>query len=116
MSHMTIGIGFPFVLFANIIDDLPYVILHCFYQKGVADKMKYVIFLNGEVCVFPESVGHNFIAGGRPVRSAGFCRIETFRDTFDDVRATVSVWGRSDTLNVNSNPDDKYDIAQAFHQ
>ena len=78
--------------------------------------MKYIIFLNGEVCVFPETVGHNFIAGGRPVRSAGFCRIETYRDDFDDVRAKVSVWGRSDTLNVDSNPSDKIDIMQAFRQ
>ena len=78
--------------------------------------MKYVIFLNGEVCVFPDSVGHNFIAGQRLVRSAGFCRVETYRDDYDDVRAKVSVWGRSDTLNVDSHPEDKHDIAMIFRQ
>lgn len=40
------------------------------------------------------------------VVSAGFCRIETFRNQWDDVRAKVSVWGKSASLGVKNNPED----------
>lgn len=32
--------------------------------------------------------------------------IETFRTPFDDIRAKVSVWGKSDSLNKTSNAED----------
>lgn len=76
--------------------------------------MKYIIFMNGEVCVFPKTVSHSFIAGDRLVRSAGFCRIETYRNEFDDVRAKVQVWGDSFTLGVKSNPGDAEEISRMF--
>ena len=68
--------------------------------------MKYIIFSNGEPVVFSDAVGHNEVAGKRMVDSAGFCRIETFRNQWDDIVAKVSVWGESTSLGVKSHPED----------
>lgn len=68
--------------------------------------MKYVILTNGEPIVFPDTLGHNEVVNKEMVRSAGFCMIETFRTPFDDIRAKVSVWGKSDSLNKTSNAED----------
>lgn len=68
--------------------------------------MKYIIFANGSPVIFPDSVGHKEVAGNKMVVSAGFCRIETFRNQWDDIRAKVSIWGKSTSLGVKSNPDD----------
>lgn len=68
--------------------------------------MKYIIFANGEPVIFPDTLGHNEVAGSRMVNSAGFCHIETHRNQWDDIRAKVSVWGESTSLKVKSNPED----------
>lgn len=68
--------------------------------------MKYIIFSNGEPVIFPDTLGHKEVAGMRMVDSAGFCRIETYRNQWDDIRAKVSVWGESTSLGVKSNPVD----------
>lgn len=68
--------------------------------------MKYIIFTNGSPVIFPNSVGHKEIAGNKMVVSAGFCRIETFRNQWDDIRAKVFVWGESKSLGVKSDPED----------
>lgn len=77
-------------------------------------EMKYIVFMNGEVCVFPKTVSHSFMAGNKIVLSAGFCRIETYRNEYDDIRAKVQVWGDSVTLGVESNPDDANAISRMF--
>lgn len=76
--------------------------------------MKYIIFSNGEPIVFPDTLGHNEVAGKRMVRSAGFCRIETFRNQWDDIVAKVSVWGESTSLGVKSYPEDAEDIKKIW--
>lgn len=68
--------------------------------------MKYIIFENDLPIIFSESVGHKEVAGNKKVISAGFCRIETFRNQWDDVRANVCVWGESTTLGVKSSTED----------
>lgn len=68
--------------------------------------MKYIIFANNEPVIFPDTLGHNEVAGNRMVNSAGFCRIETYRNQWDDTRAKVSVWGESTSLKVKSCPED----------
>ena len=68
--------------------------------------MKYIVFEDDTAIVFADSSSHKAMAGTKPVRSAGFCLIETHRNAFDDVRAKVSVWGESTTLNKKSNPQD----------
>lgn len=72
--------------------------------------MKYIIFSNGEPVVFPDALGYNEVAGNHMVSSAGFCRIETYRDQWDDIQAKVSVWGESTSLGVKSHPGDAEDI------
>ena len=73
--------------------------------------MKYVIFQTGETVLFAESVTHAFVAGSRPVRSAGYCLLETKRNQFDDIRANVICYGGSDSLGVTSRPEDAKEIA-----
>jgi len=68
--------------------------------------MKYVIFQTGETVLFAESVTHAFVAGSRPVRSAGFCVLETNRNRFDEIRAKAICYGGSDSLGVTSRPED----------
>ena len=47
--------------------------------------MKYIRFMDNSVLVFADSLNHADVAGGKLVRSAGFCRIETSRNKFDDI-------------------------------
>lgn len=76
--------------------------------------MKYIVFADNTAVVFAESSSHKFVAGDKMVRSAGFCRIETYRNDFDDVRAKVSVYGESTTLGVKSEKEDAELIANMF--
>ena len=57
--------------------------------------MKYIIFTDGSAVIFGDTTSHKAVAGNRPVSSAGFCRVETFRNDYDDVRAKVSAWGKA---------------------
>lgn len=76
--------------------------------------MKYIIFANGEPIIFSDTLSHKEVAGNHMVNSAGFCRIETYRNQWDDVRAKVSVWGRSDSLNVESCQEDAKEIERIW--
>lgn len=76
--------------------------------------MKYIVFMDNTAVLLPKSASHNWIAGNKIVKSAGFCRIETYRNDFDDVRAKVSVWGESTTLGVKSDPQDAELIKMMF--
>lgn len=76
--------------------------------------MKYVIFQSGDAIIFGDFASHKDMAGNRPVMSAGFCMVETFRNQFDDIRAKVSVWGKSDSLHVESNQRDSEVLAAIF--
>lgn len=76
--------------------------------------MKYIVFENEDAIIFSNRCSHDFIAAGRNVLSAGFCRIETHRNCFDDIRAKVSVWGQSDSLKVKSNPADAQILENFF--
>lgn len=78
--------------------------------------MKYIILNNGDAVVFGNGTSHKEVAGNRPVLSAGFCRIETYVNDMGDLRAHVSVWGKSDTLGVASDPSDKQAIEMVFMQ
>ena len=68
--------------------------------------MKYIVFQDESSILFSESQSHLCMAGWKPVKSAGFCLIETYRNDFDDIRARVSCYGESTTLGVKSNPED----------
>jgi hypothetical protein len=46
------------------------------------------------------------MANGKPVKSAGFCQIETYRTQFDDIRAKISCFGESTTLGIKADPND----------
>lgn len=76
--------------------------------------MKYIVFENSEAVIFSDTIGHDEVAGNKPVKSAGFCSIETFRNQFDDTRARVSVWGESTSLKKKSNPEDIYNISRIW--
>lgn len=78
--------------------------------------MKYIVFLDGTATVFADTASHKQIAAGRAVRSAGFCRVETYRNQFDDIRAKIQVWGKSDTLQVSSNKEDIQFLEEIFRQ
>ena len=76
--------------------------------------MKYLVFQDETAVVFANLISHREMAV-KPVRSAGFCRIETTRDEFDDIVARVSCWGESATLGVKSHPEtDEKTIAVMF--
>lgn len=64
--------------------------------------MKYIIFSDESAVIFADEASHKFIAGDKPVRSAGFCRVETYRNEYDDICAKISCWGKSDSLGVGS--------------
>lgn len=77
--------------------------------------MKYIVFEDGGTIVFAESKDHSHMAGNRPVRSAGFCWVETMRNQYDDLVFKDCVcYGRSDSLNVDSHPEDKDFIREVF--
>lgn len=68
--------------------------------------MKYIVFGDGQAVVFAETADHKLMAGNQWVRSAGFCRIETYRNQFDDLRAKIVCWGESKSLGMKSNPEE----------
>ena len=68
--------------------------------------MKYIIFEDDSAILFSEGLDHKAMAKNSPVRSAGFCTIETYRNSFDDIRARVSCYGESISLSVKSNEGD----------
>lgn len=79
--------------------------------------MKYVIYSDGLCAIFSNSISHrdmNINPINNPVISAGFCRVETFRDNFDDVRAKVSCFGNSTSLGLGSRPEDENIIQSMF--
>lgn len=76
--------------------------------------MKYIIFENGEAIIFSETANHRDMAGNSAVKSAGYCRVETYRNQFDDIRAKVDVWGDSYTLKVVSHPEDAKILENIF--
>lgn len=79
-------------------------------------SMKYIIFTDGSAVIFGDTTSHKAVAGNRPVSSAGFCRVETFRNDYDDVRAKVSAWGKSDSLDAYSHPGDNMVLEMMFMQ
>ena len=68
--------------------------------------MKYIVFQDGSAIIFADSMNHNYMANEKPVKSAGFCQIETYRNQFDDIRAKISCFGESTTLGVKADPND----------
>ena len=68
--------------------------------------MKYIVFQDNSAIIFADSMNHNHMANGRPVKSAGFCQIETYRNQFDDIRAKISCFGESITLGVKADMND----------
>ena len=47
--------------------------------------MKYIVFENGGAVLFGNELSHKDVADNRRVKSAGFCIIETGRNSFDDI-------------------------------
>ena len=76
--------------------------------------MKYIVFEDQSAIIFADCYDHKNMANGRPVKSAGFCTIETYRTAFDDIRASISCYGESLTLHVTSNPYDKEILADIW--
>lgn len=74
--------------------------------------MKYVITTNGAAILFPEFMNHSTFSGNGVV-GAGFCCIESIEhvmgpDNYTDGRknVTVRVWGKSESLKLDSKPED----------
>ena len=77
--------------------------------------MKYVRFMDNSVLVFADNLNHADVAGWKPVRSAGFCCIETSRNRFDDiVVSNCGCYGKSESLGVTSLPDDADYVREVF--
>ncbi len=76
--------------------------------------MKYIVFRDESCAIFPDSTSHKEIAGNKPVKSAGFCIVETYRNNFDDICANVSCYGKSDSLNIESSPNDNNILCRMF--
>lgn len=68
--------------------------------------MKYIIFEDDSAILFSEGLDHKAMAKNSPVRSAGFCTIETYRNDFDDIRAKVICYGESLSLHKTANEGD----------
>jgi hypothetical protein len=64
-------------------------------------QSKYIILDTAcqEPIVFSPLLNHNFIAGEKPVLSAGFC-------AYDKTLNEWHVWGKSVTLEKHSHPED----------
>ena len=76
--------------------------------------MKYIVLDQGGIeqpIVFSEAMTHKNVADGffSPVVSAGFCYIYSERDSVE-----VSVWGRSESLNINGRREDANLIRRAI--
>ena len=70
--------------------------------------MKYVIFNNNTFAIIPESASHSDVVKFKSsVISAGFCRIESYRNNYDDICFKVQCYGKSDTLNIESHKEDE---------
>lgn len=77
--------------------------------------MKYIVFSDMTACIFGNHVSHKAMAANRPVKSAGFCMLETTRNSFDDIRlGYCSCFGRSDSLGVESDPEDSKILEEMF--
>lgn len=78
--------------------------------------MKYIVFENGGAVLFGNELSHKDVAGNRRVKSAGFCVVETGRNSFDDiVLKTCSCFGYSESLGVEAHPcEDEQEIARVF--
>ena len=76
--------------------------------------MKYIIFESGAAVIFSDSTSHDAIADKRPVHSAGFCVVETYRNEFDDVRAKVLCYGKSESLGKTCQPGDEETLKRIF--
>lgn len=78
--------------------------------------MKYIVFENGGAVLFGDELSHKDVAGNRRVRSAGFCIVETGRNSFDDiVLKTCSCFRHSESLGVKAHPcEDEQEIAHVF--
>lgn len=71
--------------------------------------------MDNSVLVFADNLNHADVAGWKPVRSAGFCCIETSRNRFDDiVVANCGCYGKSESLGVTSLPDDSDYVREVF--
>ena len=65
--------------------------------------MKYVVFNNDTFALLPESASHDDVVKHKlSVLGAGFCRIESFKTPYDDIKFKVQCWGESITLNIKS--------------
>ena len=77
--------------------------------------MKYIVFIDNSAILFGDHLSHDFMANGRPVKSAGRCCIETGRNSFDDVIIKhCSCFGESTTLGVKADLDDSQIVAEVF--
>ena len=76
--------------------------------------MKYIVFQDESAIVFSDSLSHKEVAGNKPVQSAGYCVVETYRDKYDDIRAKVSCYGDSTSLGVGSLESDNDTVARMF--
>ena len=77
--------------------------------------MKYIVFTDNTAVIFSNMIDHRSMAI-KPVHSAGFCIIETYRNQFDDISvSTCTCYGRSETLNKSADPDhDRIVISEIF--
>ena len=77
--------------------------------------MKYIIFDNGTGILFSNMQNHSDMTFGRNVVSAGFCRVETTRNQFDDIIVKdVQCYGKSDSLGITSHSGDSEIIRDIF--
>lgn len=73
------------------------------------------MFLDNSAIVFSDRCDHKYMANGRPVKSAGFCSIETKRNQFDDVVLSYcSCYGQSTSLGVKADPCDSEIVQEIF--
>ena len=77
--------------------------------------MKYIVFTSGEAILFADRCDHKFMAQGRPVRSAGFVRVETKRNRYDDVVVgSCDCYGYSHSLGVGCMEGDSERVKEIF--
>lgn len=63
--------------------------------------MKYVLFNNEDYVIIPESQSHDQFKHFNPI-SAGFCKMETYRNEWDDIKIKVYCYGESISLGIKS--------------
>ena len=69
--------------------------------------MKYVMFENEDFIIIPDTMNHKDVCINRKPIAAGFCRIEQYKNEWDDLRYRVSCWGNSSSLNLESRSEDE---------